>query len=378
MVHYWASKTAVQTVADDARTLSLHVLSRAGFGKSYPFQGQEGRIESDLATNYKESLQVVLDNCIIIMAVGKRFLAKPWLPTRLKKIHKACSSFQNYMTDLYEEQKLALSNGQIGDRNLMTLLIQASEKEAKTSVGLTENEIYGNMFVFNFAGHDTTAHTLTFVFMFLAAKPAVQDWLGEELRYVFGTRKPDAWDYNTDFPRLKRCLAILMETIRLYTPVPVAKWTEQSAQPLNVNGKTIIVPPNTMVIPSYAAMHTHPKYWDPDPLEWRPSRWLRSLPSTVIPQSMDDEELIVPQRGSYIPWSEGERSCPGKRFSQVEVVAALAAIFLHWRVDPVPKPKEDLEGARSRILHQIKTDSAQVLLLQMLHPERSPLNWRKK
>ena len=96
------------------------------------------------------------------------------------------------MTDLYEEQKLALSNGQIGDRNLMTLLIQASEKEAKTSVGLTENEIYGNMFVFNFAGHDTTAHTLTFVFMFLAAKPAVQDWLGEELRYVFGTREPDA------------------------------------------------------------------------------------------------------------------------------------------------------------------------------------------
>ncbi len=378
MVRYWASRPTVRSTADDTRTLSLHVLSRAGFGKSFPFQGHEERSETNVATDYKQSLQVVLDNCILIMALGTTFLEKPWLPARLQKVHKACVSFQRYMTDLYEEEKRTYADTQHKDRNLMTSLIQASEEDAKASGGLTETEIYGNMFVFNFAGHDTTAHTLTFVFMFLAANPTVQGWLTEELHYVFGARRSQEWDYNVDFPRLKRCLAILLETVRLYTPVPVAKWTGYSPQSLKVNEKLIIIPPNTMVIPSYAAMYTHPRYWGPDPLEWRPSRWITSDRSNSTSKSTGDEELMTPQRGTHFPWSEGELSCPGKRFSQVEVVAALAVIFLDWRVDPVPKSNESMDEARSRILHQIATDSAQVLLLQMLHPERAPLVWKRK
>ena len=378
MVRYWASKPKVRSTADDSRTLSLNVLSRAGFGKSFPFQGHDEKSEASLAIDYKQSLQLVLDNCILIMVLGRKFLAKPWLPEKLRTVHGACASFQKYMSDLYGEEKSMHIDGRPKDRNLMTSLVQASQEEAKMSVGLSEAEIYGNMFVFNFAGHDTTAHTLTFVFMFLAANPTTQDWLTEELRYVFGNRRPEEWDYNSDYPRLKRCLSVLLETVRLYTPVPVAKWTGASAQLLKVNDKTITIPPNTMVIPSYAAIHSHPDHWGPDPLAWRPSRWIKSATPTTRLMCTEDEEIIVPQRGVYIPWSEGERSCPGKRFSQVEVVAALAAIFLDCRVDPVLESGESEEAARSRILHQIGTDSAQVLLLQMLHPERVPLVWRRK
>ncbi|KAF2971337.1 hypothetical protein GQX73_g2191 [Xylaria multiplex] len=360
MIQSWSSKSSVRTTADDIRTLSLHVLSKAGFGKSYKFQSHDDSTASaSPAANYKESLKTVLDNCVLIMALGTKFLAKPWLPQKLRKVHEACVAFQKHMTTVYEEERRAFAEGRASDRNLLSSLIRASNEEARrsseskgtpASAGLTEAEIYGNMFVFNFAGHDTTAHTLMFAIAFLAANPSIQDWLCEELQQVLGNRKLEEWDYYSDFARLKRCNAVLMETVRLYTP-------SRS-------------PPDTMVIPSYAALHTHPRFWGPDPLVWRPSRW--------IDRDGLVEELVTPQRGTFIPWSEGERSCPGKKFSQVEFVATMAVLFRYWRVVPEPMKGETSDSARMRLLNLIETDSAQVLLLQMLHPERAPLSWAKR
>lgn len=39
MLRYWASKTSIDSGADDTRTLTLNVLALAGFGKSFRFRG---------------------------------------------------------------------------------------------------------------------------------------------------------------------------------------------------------------------------------------------------------------------------------------------------------------------------------------------------
>lgn len=367
MLRYWTSRSAVSSIADDLRTLSLHVLSRAGFGKAFKFQGHLEK--AAVATSYKESLKTVLDNCVLIMALGTKFLAKPWLPSRLRRVHQAYVAFQQYLTNLYESEKRHMADSHSKDRTLMSTLIQASAEEAE-STSLTERELYGNMFLFNFAGHDTTTHTLTFALMYLAINPQAQDWIAEEIAAV------SDWDYPAAFPRLPRCSAVLMETLRLYTPVPVAKWTDSQPQQLSVGGQTITIPPDTMVIASYAAVHTHPAYWGADALAWRPSRWIQHVSTG---EGEGKEELMTPRRGSFIAWSEGERSCPGKKFSQVEFVAAMAALFCGpWRVEPTRRPRESAAEARDRVLRQLETDSAQVLLLQMLHPERAVLSWRRK
>lgn len=44
-------------------------------------------------------------------------------------------------------------------------------------------------------------------------------------------------------------------------------------------------------------------------------------------------QLFHPPRGAYIPFSEGARSCLGRRFAQVEVLVALAVIFQKWSVE---------------------------------------------
>lgn len=84
------------------------------------------------------------------------------------------------------------------------------------------------------------------------------------------------------------------------------------------------------------------------------------------------------RRGVFLGWSDGIRDCPGKKFSQVEFVTLMVGLFWQWRVGPAKKhPGESDEAARQRVLDLIDKDSGWVLLLQMLHPERAPLVWRK-
>ncbi|KJZ70913.1 hypothetical protein HIM_09706 [Hirsutella minnesotensis 3608] len=384
MLRYWSSKTSIRSADHDFRTFSLHVLSRAGFGKSFKFRGHDEKKPEGVtsSSNYKESLHTILENCILIMAIGPKnlaALAKYWLPSGLRVLHDACASFQAYMTNIYEEEKRRYAQGEASNNNLMTSLVRASQDEGEETGGLTESEIYGNMFVINFAGHDTTSHTFTFAIYFLAAHPEVQDWISEEIKTVLDGKRPQDWDYRSDFHRLKRCLSIMLETLRLYTPVPSIKWTGDKAQPLTVGDKTFVLPPHSMIAPSYGSVQTDPRFWGSDSLEWRPSRWINSSDksSTGSVTTPGDEELDMHTRGAFIGWSEGSRDCPGKKFSQVEFVAAMAVLFKDSRVEPLRTPGETAEAAQRRVLDLIKTDTGSVLLLQMLHPERAPLVWKK-
>ena len=209
MLHYWASKATVSSIADDVRSLSLNVLSSAGFGQSYPFPTSKGTIEDSAASTYRSSLQTILDNSILLMILGRRSLAKSWLPKKLKTLHQATVTFEKHMAQAYEKEKKSAAEKDPGRKNLLTTLVR--ESFASGEAGLTESEIYGNMFVFNFAGHDTTAHTLAFAVALLSANPEVQSWLAEEIHHVFGVDSdPDTWNYQASFPKLKRCLAVLV------------------------------------------------------------------------------------------------------------------------------------------------------------------------
>lgn len=57
MLKYWAKKSSISSSADDLRTLSLHVLAGAGFGKSFKFEGHDERKSTSLSGDYKTSLR---------------------------------------------------------------------------------------------------------------------------------------------------------------------------------------------------------------------------------------------------------------------------------------------------------------------------------
>lgn len=413
MLQYWTKKESITSSAEDLRTLSLHILTGAGFDKHFPFEGHDVRDRTSVSGSYKNALQMILENCILIMGIGPKALqtASLVLPAswKLSVLARTCADFQRYMTELYEEEKakqakpllpLPPSSGGDGGRantpptTLMSSLVRASL--AAGTGGLSESEIYGNIFMLNFTGHDTTAHTLTFALHLLAAHPDVQSWLCDEIRAVFppssssSNENENSWDYTTAFPRLTRCLAVMLETLRLYTPIPIAKWTAaNSATTLKIGGKVHVLPANTMVIPAGAAVHTDPGIWGDDSLVWRPARWIKPHhPSPAsggspgkAPDAGAEEILAAPQDGAFLGWSEGARNCPARKFSQVEFVATMATLFRDWRVDVVAvdgDAGDSAARARRRVVEVIENDSGAVLLLQMLHPERVSLRWSRR
>ena len=162
-----------------------------------------------------------------------------------------------------------------------------------------------------------------------------------------------------------------LETLRLYPPIiALPKWSSEHPQTLQVGGRTVVIPPQTGVMPSLLAVQTHPKYW-PDPLSWRPSRWISpptALSSNGSNSDLDtcphQEELLTPIQSTYFPWSDGPQNCPGAKFAQVEFVAVLAHLLWNHRLTIVPDADESSEKARDRALATTE-DCDMELLLRM-------------
>ncbi|KAK6064490.1 cytochrome P450 [Seiridium cupressi] len=264
-----------------------------------------------------------------------------------------------------------------GSGGLITSLVRALDLEtaeqfdandslrgSKKPRGLTDDEVVGNVFVMNVAGHDTTANTLGFALMLLSASPETQRWLHEEIITVTPNEPGQDWGYEL-FSRLKRCQAVILETLRLYAPITgLPKVTYKTAQTLRVGNRLFTIPPDIETFPMLLGAQTDPNHWV-DPCIWRPSRWI--LHDETI-GTIDKEELLVPQRGTFFPWAEGPQSCPGKKFSQVEAVAVLAHLFRDHHV----RPKMEVGETEGDAIARAKTcvdDVNYQFLLRMNNPE---------
>ena len=386
MLLSWTSvgRTGIPSMQKDTRTLSLNVLAATGFRKSYAFHGSADPTVIEEG-GYRDSLQTVLDNIIPLMLIPYHLLTRPMVPKKWQKIGNAAVSFKKYMMKMLDEETAALKQGKTGSGGIMTAFVRAldvhnreasmeepSEEDAKK--GLSVDEIFGNLFVINFAGHDTTANTLAFSMLLLAAHPDVQAWISEEISLVAKNLHIEDWDYKDMFPQLKRCRAVLLETLRVYPPImALPKLTSHRAQTLRVGGQILTIPPGISTIPYLLAIQTHPKYWS-DAYAWLPSRWILH-PAAASPPSMNqinNEELLVPERGTYFPWSDGPQNCPGKKFAEVEAVAVLASLFRTHRLHVKREAGESQDAARQRAI-DCTNDVNMEMLLRMANTDRVKL-----
>ena len=282
------------------------------------------------------------------------------------------------MNELYQDKRNEVKSGEEREgMDLMGALVKGAGITAeslndavdtdpeKASRGsnkqlLTDDEILGNAFVFILAGHETAANTIHFSILYLAMHWSSQKRLQEDLDTILGDKPISEWSYDEDVPKLfgSMCGAVKNEELRLIPPViGIPKSTLKGRpQGLNLRGQHFTVPEDTSINLMTAAVHRNPKYWphtsEEDLLEFRPERWLLDSSrshSDVDEDSYAQEEgldfdgpdkrpdtastLYRPPKGAYIPFSEGYRSCLGRRFAQVEILAVLAVIFKTWSVE---------------------------------------------
>ncbi|KAL8863950.1 MAG: hypothetical protein Q9174_007504, partial [Haloplaca sp. 1 TL-2023] len=220
MLVFWSEtgQKGTKETTEDTAALALHVLTNAAFGVAYAFNEGVRKPAPGHEMSYRESLNMCLGNILTFAILPKRYLYLPFLPKRLKKVGEAAKEFQQYMAEMLAKERSSRETHEgHGKVNLMNALIRASDasrgKDTKSS--LTDEEIFGNVFVYNLAGHETTANTLAYALFLPAAHPEYQDWVREE---ITGVRKasPGQQDYDSTFPKLPRCLAAMVSN----PPIP--------------------------------------------------------------------------------------------------------------------------------------------------------------
>jgi cytochrome P450 len=321
---------------------------------------------------YKSALETLLHQLLTVIITPKWLLSIS--PLKVHKVaYEAYTEWGKYMREMYDSKRNEVRDGTArGGMDLMGALVKGagitseslnagSDAKGGSKQILSDDEILGNAFVFILAGHETAANTIHFSLVFLAMYMSSQKRLQADLDAILGDRPSSEWSYDVDMPKLfgSMCGAVMNEQLRLIPPVlGIPKSTlADSPQGLRLSdGKTTTIAGGTMITLSACGTHRNPKYWphtSPEDLNaFRPERWL--LDPTKANNNTDasayaEEEglefdetdkrpdtaasLYRPPRGAYIPFSEGYRSCLGRRFAQVEILAVIAVIFKSWTVE---------------------------------------------
>ncbi|KAH8747232.1 cytochrome P450 [Diaporthe sp. PMI_573] len=376
VLSHWesAGPKGVKTTPRDCKTVALNILVSAGFGRSCSFtssesEGQEGHDST------KGEIRLILENILVVFLLGAKTLGRIKWPASLARVGKGFRSFQIHMKNDFETAKAGLGEKGSTEGTLMANLVRAFvESEESSNFSISEQEVFGNMFAYNFSGHDTTARSLNFTFYLLAAYPEVQDWVREEIRHVLGGGSTSTPSYES-VPRLIRCAAVMHEVLRLYHVLGIVPRRTQRKTDLVIGGNTYSIPPQTLLLFNMHAAHADPGYWGDDSLEFKPSRWIERTPTTT--EDDGSEALIKPLRTVYMSWLDASHVCPGKRFSQVEYVGLMVGLLGTHYVEPARESLgEDIEHARQRTKDCL-ADSGTKLVFEMLRPETVPLVWRR-
>lgn len=201
------------TVEDTAK-LALHVLTFAGFGISHQFHEDDQELAPGHSMTFVYALTFLLRNFTALTIVPRKYLRSRMMPSRLWKLGQAAQDFKRYMEEMVENERGQISKYKPGEGNLVTVLVRASEdarQSSKPALAFTDDEIFGNIFVYALAGHESTANTINYALVLLAAHPDCQEWLADEIDHVLGKYgSPEEQNYEGIFPRLKRCLALMV------------------------------------------------------------------------------------------------------------------------------------------------------------------------
>lgn len=196
--------------------------------------------------------------------------------------------------------------------DLLSMLMQARDEE--TGEAMSDEQVRNEASTMIFAGHETTANTLTWAFYLLWQHPEVEGKLRAELRDVLGGRTPTA----DDLAKLRYTRMIIDETLRLYPPA----WgiSRQAIGADELGGYAVL--PRTGILLAPYVTQRDPRWWE--------------NPDQFDPERFTPERSASRPHYAYVPFGAGPRVCIGNAFALTEATLVLATIAQHFRLRLVP------------------------------------------
>lgn len=199
-----------------------------------------------------------------------------------------------------------------GDRtDLLSLLMQTTDEDGKA---MPDEFVRNNILTLFFAGHETTANTLTWALHFLDLNPDVKAALHREVDTVLDGRVPTLDDLRS----LPYTLMVIKEAMRA-EPV-VAALVRVVTEDTELGGYQI--EKGTLVMMPIYLVHHDPRWW-------------------AAPDRFDPERFSVANepeihKFAYLPFGGGPRVCIGNHFSLMESQLLLAMIASRYDLTHAP------------------------------------------
>lgn len=192
----------------------------------------------------------------------------------------------------------------------LDLLLESSQ----SGVVISDEEIKEQVDTIMFEGHDTTAAGSSFFLSMMGVHQDIQDKVIEELDQIFGdSDRPATFQDTLEMKYLERCL---METLRMYPPVPIIARHIKQDITLPSNGKK--VPAGATVIITTYKLHRRPDvYPNPDKFD----------PDNFLPERSANRHYYA-----FVPFSAGPRSCVGRKYAMLKLKIILSTILRNFRV----------------------------------------------
>jgi cytochrome P450 len=298
MLARWEARPAGQPLAlnQEMIRLTMSVISRSMF-------------TLDLEEEYAEVGQAL---AFILEFANKRSvtLIDPplFVPTPLNQgLKRALKTLDRFLYGLIAERR-ALPPGD----DLLSTLLQARDEE--TGQAMSDRQVRDEVLITFFAGHETTAQLLTWIWVLLAQHPEVEARLQAEVDGLLGGRGPGV----DDVADLVYTRMVIDEALRLYSPVSMA--VRDAARDDEVDGYP--VPAGSMVTVTPYITHRHPDFWE--------------RPLAFDPEHFAPERVEARPRYAYYPFGAGPRICLGKHFALLEAAIAVAEVARRTTLRLVP------------------------------------------
>ena len=237
------------------------------------------------------------------------FFAPDWTPLPfLRRANRAHEHLHEQIDDIVDQRRRSDE-----DRDdLLSMLLDADTE-------MSDEQIRDEMMTFLFAGHETTALSLTFTWDLLSRNRGAADRMRAELDETIDGRPTIEDVFELDYTK-----AVVKESMRLYPPAHEIR--RQPTDDVDIAGYR--VPEGSLLVLPTWVMHRDARFWH-HPTEFRPERWLGDGAS-------DRPDF------AYFPFGGGPRHCIGHRFAMTEAQLILATLASEWTLD---RQYDDLDVA---------------------------------